>query len=197
MVDLWVAQALIVFGTIFSLELIDRTNMTVLKFASNHSPRAVWVGAALAFSVTTGVAVLAGHLIVTYLGPYLFDVRVAGGIGIIAYGAYCLLKAYRTEEESGIPMDERTTLVQTFLVILALETGDDTQIFTVLFVAWFSNILLVFAAALLALLLVLSIGVTTGKVLRERVEPRLLERVTSLIIIAVGIGTILYAVWYP
>lgn len=193
----WLYDVLVVFGTIFGLEIVDRTNMTVIRLSGLHSHRAVWVGAALAYVVSTSIAVLAGQAIVTYLSPYLVAIRVIGGVGIVAYGAYSFYSSFRESEEAPVVIGERTILLSTFLVILALETGDDTQIFTILFMVWVGNLLVVLLAALIGLLSALSIGVGIGRFIKGRIHPVRIERVTSAVIMAVGIITIFYALLVP
>ena len=192
----WLIDAGVVFGTILGLEIVDRTNMTVIRLASLHSSRAVWTGAAVAYVTSTMIAVVAGQAIVLYLSQYLVDIRVIGGVGIVAFGAYALAKSYEEGDEAAPVLREGTVFLSTFAVILALETGDDTQIFTILFMVWVGNIVLVFFAALLGFIAALSVGVTVGRWVKGRFHPQKIERVTSILIMAVGVVTIALAVLY-
>jgi putative Ca2+/H+ antiporter (TMEM165/GDT1 family) len=197
MTSSWLLDAGVVFGTILGLEIVDRTNMTVIRLASLHSPRAVWTGAALAYVVSTLITVLAGQVIVLYLSPYLIDIRVMGGVGIVGYGAYALFKSYREDEEVAPALREGTMFLSTFAVILALEMGDDTQIFTILFMVWVGNLLLVLVAALLGFFGALSVGVGVGRWAKGKFHPQRIERVTSGLIMVVGAATIALALFPP
>ncbi len=59
-VDLTVAA--IAFGTIFLVELPDKTFIAALVLSTRYRPLAVWLGVGLAFAVQTLVAVTAGAL---------------------------------------------------------------------------------------------------------------------------------------
>ena len=57
------ATAAVVFGTIFLVELPDKTFIATLVMSTRWRPLLVWIGVSLAFFVQTAVAVLAGGLI--------------------------------------------------------------------------------------------------------------------------------------
>ena len=57
------ATAAVVFGTIFLVELPDKTFIATLVMSTRWRPLLVWIGVSLAFLVQTAVAVLAGGLI--------------------------------------------------------------------------------------------------------------------------------------
>jgi len=51
----------VTFGTIFLVELPDKTFLATLVLATRYRPLFVWIGVSLAFAVQTVVAVLLGH----------------------------------------------------------------------------------------------------------------------------------------
>ena len=57
------ATVAVVFGTIFLVELPDKTFIATLVMSTRWRPLLVWIGVVLAFFVQTAVAVLAGGLI--------------------------------------------------------------------------------------------------------------------------------------
>ena len=69
---------LAVFPLIFFGELPDKTMFASLLLASRGRPLAVWVGAALAFTVHVAIAVSVGVGLVHVLPPPAVDGRVAG-----------------------------------------------------------------------------------------------------------------------
>ncbi|MCI4360937.1 MAG: TMEM165/GDT1 family protein, partial [Thermoplasmata archaeon] len=81
-----------------------------------------------------------------------------------------------------------------FLMILLLELGDTTMLFTVYFIAQYSDPILVGAAAFLGLALVAGSACLLGPRLGARVEPKNLEKVVIVVLAMVGVLTILYAV---
>ncbi|HXG59511.1 MAG TPA: TMEM165/GDT1 family protein [Thermoanaerobaculia bacterium] len=83
------------------------------------------------------------------------------------------------------------TFLSVFLTVFLAETGDKTQLATMLFAAdgrvsrW-----LVFGAAALALVVAAGIGVLVGSHLERFVSPRTLEVVAGIGFIAIGVWTL-------
>jgi putative Ca2+/H+ antiporter (TMEM165/GDT1 family) len=186
----WVAAGALVFCTIFALEFVDRTNLANIALSSRSPPLQVWIGAALAFLVSTAIAVVLGTLILSFLLPEILYIKVGGGALILAYGAWSLLKVM-PEELGDEKVSAGKVILGTFSLILFLEMGDGTQILTILFVASLGNALLVFFAALLGLLCMAAVGVKLGGYLRGKLAPRTVERTSSVLMIVVGLALIL------
>jgi putative Ca2+/H+ antiporter (TMEM165/GDT1 family) len=179
----------VVFGVIGGIELLDRTCFALIAFSSKHPPVQTWVGAALAFVATSGLAVAIGGSLEAAFHRELVWVRVGGGVVLLAYATYL----YLVPEKDRQPPTGRSALVAAFLLIFVLELGDTTMIFTILFAVEFGQLLLVFSAAALALSSVAAFASVLGSHLGARVEPRVLERVVVAILAAAGILTILFA----
>ncbi len=78
-----------------------------------------------------------------------------------------------------------------FGVVFLAELGDKTQLATVLFASKEpSNLLLVFAAASLALILSSGIAVALGSTLSNYIDPKLLSNVAGAGFIAIGVWTV-------
>ncbi len=180
-----------VFLVIGGLELFDRTSFALLAFASRAHAFASWAGAAIAFVLTSALAVSVGAALLAALGPGRIDlVRIAGGAFLIAYAGWVY---FHPEDESSIRRrDEfRSAFVGAFATILLLELGDDTMIFEIVFVAnW--GWLVVFVAGSLALICVAAWNVHLGRTLGTRLSPRTLNRIVAGVLAAVGALTILY-----
>ena len=82
-----------VFITIFVAEIADKTQVATLLYASNaqHSKMSVFIGSALALIVASGVAVLAGAGLSTWLDEKLMS-RVAG-VAFILVGTWTFVRA--------------------------------------------------------------------------------------------------------
>jgi Ca2+/H+ antiporter, TMEM165/GDT1 family len=186
--DLALSFAL-VFVVIAGTELVDRTNFALIGLAAKNPPLNVWVGAAAAFLVTTGTAVVASAVLVEVLSGEIVVLRVVGGLFLIGYALYL---AAVPEAHRAAPIG-RTAGVTAFLTILLLETGDTTQWLTIGFVFTQPNVLVVAAAAALGLVTVAASAVLIGSRLGARVEPKLLERVVVVVLLLVGAATILVA----
>ncbi|HEV2231324.1 MAG TPA: TMEM165/GDT1 family protein [Thermoplasmata archaeon] len=185
-----------VFGVIFLLELVDRTNFAVIGLAARQATWPTWAGAAVAFLATSGIAVAIGTLFLTVLKGDLVFLKLGGGAFILGYAGYLSL----VPPEARAPPSGRSAFASAFLLIFLLELGDSTMILIVLFAGTTGAPLLVFAAGASALLAVASIGSNLGRRLGARVEPKVLDRLVIGILVVVGLITIVAALepgWIP
>ncbi len=186
-------SALFVFGFVFlvigGLELLDRTFFALLAFSSKHPPLPTWAGAAAAFLTTSALAVVVGGSLEAAFHRELTWVRVGGGIVLLSYAAYL----YLVPESDRQPPTGRSAFGAALILILLLELGDTTMIFTILFAVEFGQLVVVFVAAAAALAGVAALASTLGSRLGARVEPRVLERLVVVILVVAGVLTILYA----
>ena len=90
------ATVAVVFGTIFLVELPDKTFIATLVMSTRWRPLLVWIGVVLAFFVQTAVAVLAGGLI-SRLPRTL--VEVAACVMFLIGGILLLRGAGQADEE--------------------------------------------------------------------------------------------------
>ena len=83
---------LTVFGTVFVAELGDKTQLATLLYAAD-APQArltVFVAAASALVLTSGLGVLAGGLVAEWVSPRVL--RWVAGAGFVAIGLWILLR---------------------------------------------------------------------------------------------------------
>ena len=159
------------FGTIFVVELPDKTFLATLVLATKYRPVLVWIGVGLAFTVQTLVAVLLGHA-ASFLPQDLVK-----GLALVMFlvGAVLLFREGRShhlasEDEAEIAAKARDVtgwkaVLASFLVLFAAEWGDLSQLLTISLVAKYSNPVSVFIGALLALLTVSGLAVVSGRAL--------------------------------
>src|SRR5207342_3866264 len=93
----------IVFGSIFIVELPDKTFIAALVLSTRYRPLAVWVGVGLAFLVQTLIACTVGQ-VVTYLPHRVVEVVaglifLAGGILLAREGPKADAREATAEEE--------------------------------------------------------------------------------------------------
>ncbi|MCI4335088.1 MAG: TMEM165/GDT1 family protein [Thermoplasmata archaeon] len=198
MIDSLLEQGALVFGILFAFELVDRTNFGVIALSARHPPNEVWLGASLAFVASTILSVAIGVVAISFLAHYLVWVKVAGGLILGVFGVRGLLHGSgvdeeKTEREHDVPLTRSQVRALAFGLILFLEMGDNTQILTILFVASTGDPLLVFVAAVLALVSVAAIGSRSGEFLRTRVPAERLERILAGLLLLIGILTVLLA----
>jgi putative Ca2+/H+ antiporter (TMEM165/GDT1 family) len=168
----------IVFGTIFIVELPDKTFIAALVLSTRYRPLAVWVGVGLAFFVQTLIAVVAGQL-TTFLPDTLIE---SVALVIFLVGAVLLYRAApgadaeekeQEEEYAAKASDSRTGLravVASFVVLFAAEWGDLSQLLTISMVAKYGEPVSVFIGAWGALLTVSGLAVLAGRFLLQHVR---------------------------
>lgn len=90
------SQLFAIFVSVFLAELGDKTQLATVLFASdkNLSPLSVFVAAAAALVVSTGVAVFAGTMAQEYLPK--IPLKLIAGIMFVAIGAWNIFEHFRT-----------------------------------------------------------------------------------------------------
>ena len=85
--------AAVVFISVFLAELGDKTQVATLLFATDReaSRVVIFLAAASALVLATGLAVLAGDLVGRFVGERTLN--WAAGLGFLAIGAYTLWRA--------------------------------------------------------------------------------------------------------
>jgi putative Ca2+/H+ antiporter (TMEM165/GDT1 family) len=142
--------------TIFIVELTDKDALLLLTLATRIRPWTAFASGAAAFTITSAIIVSVGYALVRIVP--VFWVRLAGGFVMIGYGLWEFFRKEDDEEE------ERKLLKRTLkksnwsiffgavsLLALLDLAGDSTEVLTIVYVAKFSDALLVFLAAVVAL----------------------------------------------
>lgn len=86
---------LTIFITVFMAELADKTQLATVLFAADgqHDPWMVFVAAALALTVSTGLAVLLGTMAERYLT--MIPLRLIAGLCFMAIGGWTVWEHFR------------------------------------------------------------------------------------------------------
>ena len=84
-----------IFAIVFMAELGDKTQLATLLFASDRNlhPFMVFLAAAGALVVATGMAVLVGNYGARYLEA--MPLKLIAGVGFIVIGAWSILEHFR------------------------------------------------------------------------------------------------------
>ena len=84
-----------IFAAVFLAELGDKTQLATLLFASDRAqnPVLVFLAAASALVVATGLAVLVGSLGARYLE--MVPLKLIAGLGFIIIGGWSILEHFR------------------------------------------------------------------------------------------------------
>jgi Ca2+/H+ antiporter, TMEM165/GDT1 family len=192
----WLVEGVVIFAVVAALQIPGKSNFGVITLATRHPRRDVFVGASFGLAAATVVSVLLGYGAETVLAPYLFWVKVVGGLVLIGFGAREILRAPAPVHEpgEGTPAVARTSgqvRSVAFGLAFLLEMGDNTQILAILFVASTGNVLLVFLAATAALIAITAISARGARYLSEHVPEEHLRLVLGGLLCAVGALTIL------
>lgn len=188
----------VTFGTIFLVELPDKTFIAALVLSTRYKPFAVWVGVGIAFLVQTIVAVTAGTLATLLPDTLVKSVAIA----IFVIGAFVLFKTAPSadaqereqEEEYAAKAAEPKTFFKamgaSFLVLFAAEWGDLSQLLTISLVARFHDHLNVFIGAWLALLAVSGLAVLAGRFLLRHMRLSVLHYVGATVCLVLAVVTV-------
>jgi Ca2+/H+ antiporter, TMEM165/GDT1 family len=184
----------VAFGTIFVVELPDKTFLATLVLATRYRPLFVWIGVSLAFAVQTAVAVLLGHA-----ASFLPEDLVRGvAAGMFLLGTVLLFREGREhhvssgEEYVANARDVHGVrqVLTCFLVLFAAEWGDLSQLLTITLVTRFEEPVEVFFGALGALLTVSALAVLVGRQLLRWIPLHVLHYIGASVCLVLGVLTI-------
>jgi putative Ca2+/H+ antiporter (TMEM165/GDT1 family) len=151
------------FLTTFSLialaEFGDKTQLAVIALSARYDRLRVFTGVILAFALVTGLGVLVGDVLFTFIPQYV--IRILAGLLFLVFGILTLSSKESSETDQTTPIGN--PLFSTFSMIALAEMGDKTQISAITLVAKYDSPHLVFAGALIALGLISLIGIFLGK----------------------------------
>ena len=186
--------------TIFIAELTDKDAMLLLTLATRIKPWTAFAAGSTAFTITSAIIVSVGYFLIRVVP--IFWVRLVGGLVMIGFAIVQYLRRGSDEK------DEKKLLSRTLkksgwsiflgavsLLILLDLAGDATEVLTIVYVARFSNALLVFLGAVVALVsasaLETSLGRKLGKIL-SAARIRVLSLIVFLVIGSVIVVTTLF-----
>ncbi len=176
-----------VFGIVFVAELPDKTALAALVLATRHRALSVFLGASLALSVQSTVAVAAGSLLAQLNRTY-----VQLGSGLMFAGcavAMALRKQEGDEKEDALGQKASfaRSMWMSFAVIFIAEWGDLTQIGTAALQARYASWATVLVGSIAALWAVTAIAVTVGNRAASVLNPRVTKKVAAVVFAAVGV----------
>jgi Ca2+/H+ antiporter, TMEM165/GDT1 family len=200
--ELDLVTILIVFASIFLVELPDKTFIATLVLATRFRPLFVWIGVSLAFLVQTVVAVTVGGLL-SQLPKR--PVEIFAAVMFLVGGFILLRGASKADEEERETEEEfshkgpatavglRAILVS-FTVLFLAEWGDLSQLLTASMVLRFHQPLSVFLGAFLALVTVSGLGAILGRALLTRVRLATIRRFGGTLCLVLALLSVLQIV---
>lgn len=186
-----VAPFFTVVVTIFVAELTDKDALLLLTLAARIKPRIAFAAGATAFTITSAIIVTAGYFLVRIVP--VFWVRLAGGFAMIGFAVwqYVSTNDETNEEKELLKQTKRASTWSIFgsavsLLILLDLAGDATEVLSIVFVARFSNALLVFLGAVLALTAASAVETILGSTLKRYLSRKRLGQLSLLVFLVIG-----------
>ncbi|MFI2036040.1 TMEM165/GDT1 family protein [Streptomyces bottropensis] len=185
----------LVFGVVFLAELPDKTALAGLVLGTRYRASYVFAGVAAAFAVHVVLAVAAGSVL-TLLPQQI--VHALTGVLFLGGAAVLLRTKGGADDDAEVrrPEDQSFWKVSGagFMLILAAEFGDLTQIMTANLAARYDDPLSVGLGAVLALWAVAGLGILGGKALMKRVPLKLITQVAAVLMLGLGVWSLWEAV---
>jgi len=183
-------------ATLFIAELTDKDAFLLLAVSTKVRIRVAFLAGATSFIFTTTVIMTLGTLLITFVPVYW--VRLAGGVVMLGYGAWQArgLVGEKTVEAEESRIQRAGSQWRVFLamvVALALLdlAGDATEVLTIVFVARYSNAVLVFTGVITGLLAATAAETALGNRLGRLLTPRRLRYVSVIVFLVLGVFIIL------
>lgn len=192
--------AAVAFGSIFVIELPDKTFVATLVMSTRWRPLLVWVGVCLAFLLQTLVAVALGgvltrlpHKPVEVFAALMF---LVGGIILLRGARHAKEEEEEAEEEFGEKTGSRVAkgwhvVAASFGILFLAEWGDLSQILTATLVLRYHEPLSVFVGAFLALAAVSGLAALLGRVLLTRIPIVMIRRIGGCVCLLLALVTAL------
>jgi len=178
------------FGIIFLAELPDKTALASLVLATKYKPGQVILGSWLALLVQTIIAIFAGSIL-TLLPAQ--PVHIAAGVGFLIFSFLAFRRdedEMEKEEEKDVNLEKKKHYppwLTVFLVILAAEFGDLTQLATAALVAQTGHPVSVFIGSLGALWAVTLIAAFSGSFVSKIISPKKTQIISGVLFAIIGI----------
>jgi len=181
----------VIAGTIFLAELTDKDALLLISLATRTRALTVFFAGAVAFVFTTALFVSLGKIAIAVV-PILW-VKAAGGVVMLAYGVWetkGLVGQSAVAREEGMLETTRRGLRSFLFMVAALAlldiAGDATEVLTIVFVAQYSDALLVFAGACTGLIAATAVQTAVGNRLGRTLTPDRLRYVSIAVFLLLG-----------
>jgi putative Ca2+/H+ antiporter (TMEM165/GDT1 family) len=185
-----------VFVVIFVAELPDKTALAALVLATRRKAVPVFLGASLALTLQSAIAVAAGGLL-----SLLPERAVHYGAGAAFFISAVVMWVRQEDEEEGDtaeatagsdrPASPLRDFMTSFGVVFVAEWGDLTQFATAAFATRERAPWVVFAASSAALWAVTGIAVGIGHQAGRLLDPTMTKRVAAVLFALVGVALVL------
>jgi putative Ca2+/H+ antiporter (TMEM165/GDT1 family) len=198
-----VVPFLTIAGSIFVAELTDKDAILLLTLATKTNPWRVFAAGSIAFTITSAIIVLLGSALVLFIP--IFWIKIAGGVIMLGYAFFQYLRGLKEEKDiesrgDGLAKESaRGAWRAFFAILLALIVldlaGDATELLTVIFVAQYEDLLLVFLAAAVALTAASGVEAVLGNRLGRLLSAKRIRYLSIIVFLIIGSVILLTAVF--
>jgi putative Ca2+/H+ antiporter (TMEM165/GDT1 family) len=194
--DFSLASFAAIAAALFVAELTDKDAFLLIAVSTKVRVRVAFLAGATAFTFTTTVIMTLGTLLITVVPVYW--VRLAGGVVMVAYGVWQArgLVGQKVVEEEESRIQKAGSQWRVFLTMVAALAlldlaGDATEVLTIVFVARYSNVALVFSGVLTGLVAATAVETSLGNRLGRYLTPNRLRYISAVVFLALGVFIIL------
>lgn len=200
------ADFLTVLITIFIAELTDKDALLLLAFATKIKPWTAFASGSVAFTITTSIIVSIGYVLTQFVPVDL--IKIAGGFVMIGYVLYSYF-AERREENQALTEEQRllkqarakrstwSIFLSAVGMLMVLDlAGDATEVLTIVYVARFQNVLLVFSGCVIALVAASAVETLIGNRLGKILSVSKIRYLSLAIFLVIG-SVIIITTIYP
>lgn len=171
------------FALIAVAELGDKTQIAVITLSSRFKTLSVFVGAMLAFLLTTGVGVAVGDALTLVLP--IFWIRITAAVIFLVFGIFTIIS--KKDEAQVETRNVGNAVFSSFSLITLMELGDKTQFAVIALSAQYELPLQVYLGVMLAFTLITILGITVGAALTKFVPLKYIHLGSGVVFILLGI----------
>jgi Ca2+/H+ antiporter, TMEM165/GDT1 family len=195
-------------SAIFIAELTDKDALLLLALSTKIKPWTAFAAGSTAFAITTAIIVSIGYAL-TSIFP-IYWIKIVGGGIMIFYAIYEYAKMNKEKEQKEISQREKRieqnkkdkSFLRLFLTIISMLAildlaGDATEVLTIVFVAHFQNVLLVFVSCVVALSAASAVETTIGNRLGKLFSFERIRIFSLLVFLVIGVIVIATTVLFP
>jgi putative Ca2+/H+ antiporter (TMEM165/GDT1 family) len=181
---------------VFSLlgEIADKTQIIILGLAIKYkAPWKILLGGVAGHAVMDGIAIFIGAFAGISLN--VFWLKYAVGASFILLGLYGFYKMYlrkHKKKKEKKPILRPSPFLTTFLVVLATEIGDKTQVTSGLLAAEYKTPLIILLGVIIGLTITIALNVFIGSKLAQHLPKKTIKIVTNALFIVFGLISILF-----
>lgn len=192
MLDAFLASLFLIFLS----EIADKTQLVIFALAVNYKkPWHIFAGALTAHAFMDGVGIVIGAYTALNLPRNVLSWVI--GLSFIILGAWGLVKRFLLKKKSTKKKKENAPLpygamLTSFVLIMASELGDKSQLASGILAASFREPFFVFLGTVAALTLAIGLNIFVGSKLADKLPERLIKILTSVLFIAFGLVTLLF-----